>query len=623
MIQKANASSFKTKEDILSNLFWYSSFRHGQDKIIDSVTRNEDNLVIIPTWGWKSLIYQIAWLLLQEKNKKGVTVVISPLISLMKDQLKELKARWIEWIELSSHNKNSFAEFSEIEKSQKWFIFVSPEKLAQSSFREKLKKLPINLFVIDEAHCVSLWGHQFRPEYFQLGKFIKEIKDDAIAKWNNCFPTIWLTATANKKSIEDIKKIIFTDSKSVHLTIGWYYRDNFDIQVIEWQSTSTDIVSIAIDRINAWKNGIIYFQTVKELESMVYWPFSRLIKKWTVGFYHGKWEKDQREQTQREFIEWDKKLLLATTAFWMGVNKSDIDFIIHSGFPAWVESYYQEIGRAWRDGRQVEAILYRESLQTQLFFIEISYLSWSQLKQVLEYLNSFTDRFQKPDSNWWYWGFEIKDFKALSTKVFWKDSYSSAIYSYLIKNSVIEKSDEGKTYVTIAELKKALSKTRIFTEATEIKEHKKKMVMEMDEFFSPLSKKSIKNMSTYYDKDKNFIKELWKSTYLNILDFFWDKEWIKNLINKENSKEFDIESLSYFRVFELKNILQQSWRKDLIEYLNQKIKDTWSKPKKSLDIFFDDIDLWEIKNSSKIEIKDESKKEISRKKALNEWLSLF
>lgn len=593
------------KDQFLKEIFWYSQFRHWQDQIIDSlVEKKEDNLVIIPTWGWKSLIYQIAGSVLRNRKQSGITLVISPLISLMKDQVKELNQRWMHWVELSSHNTASVADMEKIRKWDVDFVFVSPEKLASESFQEFIKTLEINLFVIDEAHCATMWWHQFRPEYGKIWEILK-----ALDKWA---PTIWLTATANQKSLEEVKKSIFPSSKNVNVHIWGYYRDNFDIQV------KTDLwvngLSKQIEEyMEAWKSGIIYFQTVKELQQYSEGIFGDLVKNGIAWVYHWKWEKWDREDTQDRFLSGHHKLLLATTAFGMGVNKSDIDFVIHNGYPSSVESYYQEIWRAGRDWRDVEATLYRQNLQIQKFFIEMAYLTSEAFLRVLKFVDTFSEQFS-------LWGgkysdnLKIKDFKSLAEKSLWKDYYATAIYSCAYKFNLVRKNEDGVAIVDIKQLKNLIKTPSIFAELDKIKEYKLKQADDMDAFFSNTSKESIKRLAENAGDWTNFLSSLNLTTYINILDFFWDTEWIKKLI-EDKSGQFDIWNIWYAEYFDIKTILTRLWRKDLLWELTEKYfeKNKKADKKNELFLFWDD-EFDEVVTEPKV---------VDKKKMLSDWLWLF
>ncbi|NRB53380.1 MAG: DNA helicase RecQ [Saprospiraceae bacterium] len=323
----------------LKKYFGYESFRPMQGEIIQSVYDRKDALVLMPTGGGKSICYQIPAITLP-----GTCVVISPLISLMKDQVESLKANGIKAAFLNSSQDS--AEQQAIEDDffhgNIQLLYVSPEKLVNSSFQPLLQKAKINLFAIDEAHCISAWGHDFRPEYSQL-KFIKRDFPDV--------PIIALTATADKLTRKDIlEQLGLVGSQTF---VASFDRPNISLEVRPGQKRLEQILAF-IGR-KQGQSGIIYCLSRKSTEKLAEKLNARGIK---AGFYHAGLSAAERSRIQEAFINDQVPVIAATIAFGMGIDKSNVRWIIHYNLPKNMESYYQEIGRAGRDGTTAETLLF-------------------------------------------------------------------------------------------------------------------------------------------------------------------------------------------------------------------------------------------------------------------------
>ena len=323
----------------LKKYFCYESFRPMQGEIIQSVYDRKDALVLMPTGGGKSICYQIPAITLP-----GTCVVISPLISLMKDQVESLKANGIKAAFLNSSQDS--AEQQAIEDDffhgNIQLLYVSPEKLVNSSFQPLLQKAKINLFAIDEAHCISAWGHDFRPEYSQL-KFIKRDFPDV--------PIIALTATADKLTRKDIlEQLGLVGSQTF---VASFDRPNISLEVRPGQKRLEQILAF-IGR-KQGQSGIIYCLSRKSTEKLAEKLNARGIK---AGFYHAGLSAAERSRIQEAFINDQVPVIAATIAFGMGIDKSNVRWIIHYNLPKNMESYYQEIGRAGRDGTTAETLLF-------------------------------------------------------------------------------------------------------------------------------------------------------------------------------------------------------------------------------------------------------------------------
>lgn len=323
----------------LKKYFGYETFRPMQGEIIQSVYDRKDALVLMPTGGGKSICYQIPAITLP-----GTCVVISPLISLMKDQVESLKANGIKAAFLNSSQDS--AEQQAIEDDffhgNIQLLYVSPEKLVNSSFQPLLQKAKINLFAIDEAHCISAWGHDFRPEYSQL-KFIKRDFPDV--------PIIALTATADKLTRKDILEQLGLVGS--HTFVASFDRPNISLEVRPGQKRLEQILAF-IGR-KKGQSGIIYCLSRKSTEKLAEKLNARGIK---AGFYHAGLSAAERSHIQEAFINDQIPVIAATIAFGMGIDKSNVRWIIHYNLPKNMESYYQEIGRAGRDGTTAETLLF-------------------------------------------------------------------------------------------------------------------------------------------------------------------------------------------------------------------------------------------------------------------------
>ncbi|MEK6859694.1 MAG: ATP-dependent DNA helicase RecQ [Nanoarchaeota archaeon] len=337
---------------LLKKYFGYDNFRPMQEEIINNVLQKRDALVLMPTGGGKSLCYQIPAL-----QFEGLTLVISPLISLMKDQVDNLRANGIsaEYINSTLSNDNIINIQEKIIQKEIKLLYVAPERLALESFKEFLKKLQISLIAIDEAHCISEWGHDFRPEYRNLN-FLKKSFPNV--------PIIALTATATMKVREDIIKHLSLECSKVFLSS--FNRENLNLIVIEKKKTFNKILEMLKEYRN--ESVIIYCFSRKDSENIAFG-----LRK--AGFnalpYHAGLDPEIRKHNQDLFIKDQVNIIVATIAFGMGIDKPNVRLIIHHTFPKTLEGYYQEIGRAGRDGLSSDCVLFysRGDKRKHEFFI--------------------------------------------------------------------------------------------------------------------------------------------------------------------------------------------------------------------------------------------------------------
>jgi ATP-dependent DNA helicase RecQ len=327
------------KTTALKKYFGYDSFRPLQAEIIDHVLDKKDALVLMPTGGGKSICFQVPAMVLD-----GLTVVISPLIALMKDQVEALRGNGIKasFLNSSISNDEQDAVFWAAKLGELKLLYIAPEKLFAGNMVENFKNLNISLFAIDESHCISSWGHDFRPEYRQLSKLKDQFPD---------IPVIALTATADKVTRRDICKQLHIPEE--HTFISSFDRPNISLEVLPGRKRLQQIQSFLSKVPN--QSGIIYCLSRKSTESVAE-SLNNL------GFkaeaYHAGITADKRSKIQENFINDETPIIVATIAFGMGIDKSNVRWVIHYNMPSNVESFYQEIGRAGRDGTPAQTALF-------------------------------------------------------------------------------------------------------------------------------------------------------------------------------------------------------------------------------------------------------------------------
>lgn len=327
-------------EKLLKKFFGYDSFKYGQKEVITSILEGNDTLAMLPTGTGKSLCYQLPGYIFQ-----GSVIIVSPLLSLMQDQVEQM----IRFGEKQVIALNSFLTASEKKSAfhsiKKYrFIFISPEMLSSQYIIKLFRELTISLFVIDEAHCISQWGYDFRPDYLKLGEIRQKL---------GCPLTLALTATATKQVRNDIiTKLGLTEVNKVESTVD---RPNIAFYIDKLNDFHEKQIRLVELVLNLQKPGIIYFSSKKASEQVAMLLKENGIR--NVMPYHGGMDQEQRILIQQQFIQGQLDVICATSAFGMGINKENIRFIIHYHMPLQIESYLQEIGRAGRDGKSSISIL--------------------------------------------------------------------------------------------------------------------------------------------------------------------------------------------------------------------------------------------------------------------------
>jgi len=360
---------------ILKQYFGFDGFLDAQEEVVGNVLSGRDGLVVMPTGGGKSLCFQLPALCLD-----GVTLVVSPLIALMKDQVDALQAKGIPATMINS----TLSWPEQRERIQKMkagefkLVYIAPERFRAESFMAALSEVNIALFAVDEAHCLSQWGHDFRPEYMRLGAVLETLgRPQAVA----------LTATATPTVRQDILNVL--SLRDPFETVSGFSRPNLSLSILNTAKHEQKYARVQ-EIVAKWKTGIVYCATRKQVEKV-----SETLHEWGVKCvaYHGGMTDEMREKIQNEFIQKKADVAVATNAFGMGIDRSDVRFVVHFEIPGSVEAYYQEAGRAGRDGEAAYCQLFYNyaDIRTQEFFIEGSNPGYSTICNVYQFLQDDAD----------------------------------------------------------------------------------------------------------------------------------------------------------------------------------------------------------------------------------------
>ncbi len=352
--------------------FGLSSFRQGQREVIEAIVAGDDCMCIMPTGGGKSLCFQLPSVM-----RPGLTIVVSPLIALMKDQVDSLGRHGISAALINSTLTQGEQQqrLEDVAAGKYKLIYVAPERLRNNRFMEAIRATPIQLLAIDEAHCISQWGHDFRPDYTRIGKF---------RQWLGGVQTVALTATATPRVRDDIVDVL--GLKHPKQFMSGFARPNLHFGVVQRQSDREKDDELEGFLRRSSGAGIIYAATRKRCEALVELISQKL--KISVGAYHAGLLAEQRRSVQERFMNNDLRIIVATNAFGMGIDKPDLRFVVHYNMPGSLEAYYQEAGRAGRDGEQSQCVmLYSfQDRYIQEFFIDNNYPSRELIENVYNFL---------------------------------------------------------------------------------------------------------------------------------------------------------------------------------------------------------------------------------------------
>lgn len=563
-------------EEILLSKFWLESFREGQLEIIQSVINQNDTLVFMPTGWWKSLTYQFPAVF-----TPGLAIIISPLISLMKDQVDKLNSLGLRAEVINSTISNIEKQYilDEIEQSDSdsnWgikFLYIAPERLNDEYFLSVIKNIKISLIAIDEAHCISQWWHDFRPSYLKIKWFIENLRR------NKDFPVLALTATATKKVRDDIIERLGLTKYNI-FTKG-FDRKNL-IFVVREISKTTDKLEKLLEIIEKtppyW---IVYCSSIKAVEEVYRFLIENNVNAWK---YTGEMWASFRESEQNFFMNSNYDVIVATNAFGMWIDKKDIRYVVHYNLPGSIENFYQEAWRAWRDGKMSYSIVIASYQDTiiQEFFIENAYPPDDEIFKVYDYLY---DGFKIWE---WAWTQILKTYRQIADETSIKSDMK--VWSII---KIFEKYNILKRWFD--ESSNSDFRWRWLTLILAKKNHKEIPIL--------WHHQNLLKEEAYFKLEQ--IKKLLFKPWCRkkfILKYFWDEEDLKNLwescwacdycLDKNKIISWDVEEIVHYTTFLIilefiKRFDDKFWLNTLVSVL------VWAKEKKLIEWNLDiDKDYW-------------------------------
>ena len=558
-------------EEVLKNVFKLKSFREGQKEVVESVIERNDTLVFMPTWWGKSLTYQLPGVVMD-----GVAIIISPLISLMKDQIDKLDELWIKSRLINStisqgEISDILIELQENRTNPIKFLYIAPERLHSSKFINIVKNLKISLVAIDEAHCISQWWHDFRTSYMKIKGFLD------LLKGRDSFPIIGLTATATEKVRADIVDKLWLEEYNSF--VKGFDRKNIVILVREISARKEKLEKVSEILDNTKWSWIIYCSSRKSVKEVYDYLCEKNVKAW---MYTWELNAEVRESMQNKFMQDEYKVIVATNAFWMWIDKKDIRFVIHYNLPWSIENYYQEVWRAGRDWKISFWIVLASYGDTKIqeFFIENIYPSREEILKFYDYLYKDTKTGEWKETS------VTKTYSTMSKESqIWSDMRVWSIIKILEKYWIIrrwikfwEEIDNFRwRWITLIQEKRKHSNLLI--------DWNRQKLLEEEAYYKL---DQIKKLLFYPSCRKKFI-----------LNYFWDKEDLKSLwnnckvcdycIEKKKIDSGKLENLVSLSVFEIvleviKKFDFKFWVKLISNYLRG------SKDKRILEWWFDKKD---------------------------------
>lgn len=531
---------------VLKEVFGFDSFRDGQEEVVKSIVNKNDTLVFMPTWWWKSLTFQLPWIVFD-----GLTIVISPLISLMKDQVDSLRNLNIRTEVINStitdlEQADILNELSTPNNEIK-FLYIAPERLNSRDFIRIMQNVKVSLVAIDEAHCISQWWHDFRPSYMKINLFIENLRKV------NDFWIVALTATATRKVREDIVVRLWLEKPEVFTK--WFDRKNIIIIVREISKKDDKNQKLKEIVDNTKWSWIVYCSSRKKTKEVYDFLISSWVKTW---LYTWAMNSTEREKEQENFMTSKYKVIVATNAFGMWIDKKDIRFVIHYNLPWSIENYYQEVWRAWRDWKLSYWVVLASYSDTKIqeFFIENTYPEKQEVLNLYDYMYK------------WFKIWEWKNYEILKTywvmgkeSAVWNDMKVWSIIKIIEKYWVIKKwyqndstSDFRWRWVTLNQEKRKHEHILIdWTHQDLLKE----------EWYYKLDQ--IKKLLFYPSCRKRFI-----------LDYFWDEEDLKTLWENCNACDYCIEKQKY-KQWKIEKVVQLSVFSIVLEVIDEFDKRFWVK----------------------------------------------